>query len=251
MRKTVPIFAALIALSATACSPKDTVKLKGVDLGTHESDGRTYVDLEAIVLMGRLHFPNLEIPILAPSSLQTLGSVLLQPLDDGSNRLFVSVDLEAASAIDPVLGQTLPNGRELPRVLNPGSARMIGIPILQGSRIYVGGTLKSDLIVGAALGVPALDSVTQSIPIPLNLFFSYPFSPEVSGVAGLYSSPMQGQNGVGIFAKKMAHTEAKGFFASTPIARGSHHPDDISRMTTVSLIKLDRLLQRSATLKIK
>jgi hypothetical protein len=244
MKKPFTLFAALIALSLSACSPKDTVKLKGVDLGTHESGGRTFVDLEAIILMGRLHFPAIEVPIHHPDSMQNLGSVLLQPLDDGSNRLFVSVDFEAASTINPVLGQTLPNGRELPRALNPESARMIGIPILQGSRIYVGGTLKSNLIAGAAFGVPALDAVTQSIPVPLNLFFSYPFSPEVSGVAGLYSSPVRGQNGIGVFAKKTLSIQAS-------VLAGNELPDDAAKMTTASLIKLDRLLSRNGTLKIK
>jgi len=247
MKKSYKLVAVLFALSAAACSPKDTVKLKGVDLGTHQSQGRTYVDLEAIVLMGRLHFPNLEVPVYHPSSMQNLGSVLLQPLDDGSNRLFISVDFEAASSIDPALGLTLPNGRELPRALDMGSAKMIGIPILEASRIYVGGTLNSNLAVGVALGVPALDSVTQSIPIPLNLFFSYPFSPEVSGIAGLYSSPLRGRNGVGVFAKKTIVPEGKAFSVSS----SGGLPEETKRMTTVSLIKLDRLLQRNATLKIK
>jgi hypothetical protein len=247
MKKSFKVLAVLFALSAAACSPKDTVKLKGVDLGTHEFEGRTFVDLEAIVLMGRLHFPNLEVPILDPRSMRDLGRVLLQPLDDGSNRLFVSVDFEAASSIDPALGLSLPNGRELPRALALGSAKMIGIPILEASRIYVGGNLKSNLAVGVALGIPALDSVTQSIPIPLNLFFSYPFSAEVSGVAGLYSSPMRGRNGVGIFAKKTMVPQGK----MLSVSSSGELPEDTKRMTTVSLIKLDRLLQRNATLKIK
>jgi hypothetical protein len=157
------------------------------------------------------------------------------------------VDFEAASSIDPALGLTLPNGRELPRALDMGSAKMIGIPILEASRIYVGGTLNSNLAVGVALGVPALDSVTQSIPIPLNLFFSYPFSPEVSGIAGLYSSPLRGRNGVGVFAKKTIVPEGKAFSVSS----SGGLPEETKRMTTVSLIKLDRLLQRNATLKIK
>ncbi len=247
MKQSVLFLSMILALCTTACSPKDTVKLKGVDLGTHEAQGRTYVYFEAIVLMGRLHFPNLEVPIRHPGSLQTLGSLLLQPLDDGSNRFFLSVDFEAASSIDPALGLSLPNGRELPRALDAGSTRMIGIPILEASRIYLGGSLKSDLIVGAALGIPALDSVTQSIPIPLNLFFSYPFSPEVSGVAGLYSSPLRGRNGVGIFAKKSLSPSKRAF----SISAANPLPKDAERMTTVSLIKLDRLLQRNATLKIK
>ncbi|MBU6154522.1 MAG: hypothetical protein KGP28_09500 [Bdellovibrionales bacterium] len=247
MNKSYRFLAVLLSLSTAACSPKDTIKLKGVDLGTHQSQGRTFVDLEAIVLMGRLHFPNLEVPIYHPGSMQNLGSVLLQPLDDGSNRLFVSVDYEAATSLDPTLGSTLPNGRELPRALNLGSVKMVGIPILEASRIYVGGNLKANLAVGVALGVPALDSVTQSIPIPLNLFFSYPFSPEVSGVAGLYSSPLRGRNGVGVFAKKTFAPEGKSF----SIAASGELPEDSKRMTTVSLIKLDRLLQRNATLKIK
>jgi len=251
MKSSIKVLSVLLALGASACSPKESVKLKGVDLSTHESLGRTYVDLEAIVVMGKLHFPNLEVPILNPSSLQNLGSLLLQPLDDGSNRIFVSVDYEAATSLDPALGHALPNGRELPRALGAGSLGMIGIPILQGSRIYVGGDLKSNLIVGAALGVPALDSVTQSIPIPLNLFFKFPFSPEVTGVAGLYSSPMRGQNGVGIFAKKTLTPSLRSALLASSVSDPLPLPEDAERMTTVSLIKLDRLISRNATLKIK
>lgn len=118
----------------------------------------------------------------------------------------------------------------------------------------MGGDLKSTIIAGAAISVPALDSVMQSNPLPLNLFFAYPFSPEVSGVAGLYTSPTAHQNGIGIFAKKVIPPQVltqTQIPSPTQLVQFPQTVDEAHKMSTLSLIKLDRLLKKNATLRVR
>lgn len=254
------IFPALVlGLTATACSPASNLSVKGVDLHTSQVGNATYLNMEAIVLMGNLKFPNVEVPIFNPKTLQPLGQMALQSLNDGTNRLTVSVDYEQATHLDPALGTTMPNQRELPLSLGIGKTTMVGIPVMEQSRIYVGGDSHSDLFIGAAISIPAFDTVLSQVPYPLNIFFNFPFSPQISSAAGLFSGPAKGQNGIAVFVKKsflpsapsmvqklMSRTEATVQVQTIPAGGEEMH-----RLNTVTLIRLDRLLNRHGTLKVK
>ena len=256
----LPSVAVLISMSA--CSQNGNVSLKGVDLSTSEVGSETYVNMEAIVAMGNLKLPSTEVPILNPTNQQVLGQMSLEALTDGTNRLSVSIDYQAATKLDPSLGATLPNQRELPTQLGLTSdTKMIGIPILQQSRIYIGGDLEKNLYIGAAIAVPAFDTVLDQVPLPLNIFFAFPFSTEVTGYAGLFTGPQKGQNGLGVFVKKIAPTTPV-----TPAAKSMNRSlasvetgqivaptggEELSKLDTFTIIKLDRLLKKKATLKIK
>lgn len=261
-----------LALSATACSPRNDVAIKGVDLSTHVVNSDTFVDMEAIITMGNLKFPNTEIGIVDPKTQKPLGQLTLQSLADGTNSITISVDYESATRLDSSLGKTLPNERELPSQLLLGSTTVIGIPILQQSRIYVGGDLQKDFYIGAAIAIPALDSTLTQVPIPLNIFFNFPFSPEVVGVGGIFTGTQKGQNGVGIFVKKSAPVPApaptsapafrslasvqKASASSTTVASAAlsgarSGGEELHKLDTFTMIRLDRLLNRHATLKVK
>ena len=257
-----PCTAALISL--TACSHSANVSLKGVDLSTSEVGSETYVNMEAIISMGNLKFPNIEVPVINPANMQVLGQMALQRLADGTNRLNVSIDYEAATKLDPGLGATLPNQRELPLQLGiPSGTSLIGIPVLESSRIYVGGDLQKNLYIGAAIAIPAFDTVLSQVPIPLNIFFAFPFSSEVSGYAGLFTGTQKGENGIGVFVKKLAPINspaAKSMARSLASINGAaktkaqvtpHGGEELSQMDNFTLFKLDRLLKKKAVLKIR
>jgi hypothetical protein len=256
-----------IAIILSACSAKNNVALKGIDLSTSVAGTDTYINMEAIVAMGNLKFPNVEFSIINPVDSTNIGEMGLLSLADGTNQLTISIDYEKASQINPALGTTLPNQREVPVSIVGSSTKLIGIPILQNSRIYLGGDLKSDLYVGAAIAISAFDGVMNEVPIPLNIFFTHPFSADVTGYAGLFTGVQSGQNGVAVFVKKTmtapssvtALASAKILSAAASSSSASSgstvlHPtggEELSKLSTVSLMKLDRLLQKNATLKIK
>ncbi len=241
----------------SACSPNGNVSLKAVDISTSQINSVTYVNLDAIVTLGSLKFPNIEVPLLNPNTMHNIGQMALQQMDDGTNRLSVSVDYNEATHLDPSLGKTLPNGRELPIQLSQTGQSMIGISVLEQSKIYIGGDLNREIVVGAAIAIPAFDGVMSQVPIPLNLFYSFPFSTEVSGVAGLFSGPSRGQNGVGIFAKEsilaphlsksMNFDNSAGTSTVAAIPVGA----DLNQIDPLTLFRLDRILKKNATLKVK
>jgi hypothetical protein len=256
--KLIQIASLLVTLTVlSACSPNGNVSLKAVDISTSQINSVTYVNLDAIVTLGSLKFPNIEVPLLNPNTMHSIGQMALQQMDDGTNRLSVSIDYNEATHLDPSLGKTLPNGRELPIQLSHAGQSMIGISVLEQSKIYVGGDLNREIIVGAAIAIPAFDGVMSQVPIPLNLFYSFPFSTEVSGVAGLFSGPSKGHNGVGIFAKKsvpsphlaktMTLANSAGIQSAGAIPVGA----DVNQIDPLTLFRLDRILKKKATLKVK
>jgi hypothetical protein len=246
----------LAAFSLAACGPTEKLTLKGVDISTTQVGETTYVNMEAIVMMGNLQFPNVEVPVMNPATLQSFGQMALQHLSDGSNRITVMIDYTEATKLDPTLGKTLPNGREIPTILGVKNAALVGIPALEQSRIYVGGELKKDLFVGAAVAIPAFDNILSNVPIPLNIFFNFPFSAEVTGVGGLFTGPLKGQNGVAIFVKKSAPTATETSFRVLASVKGETTTvetpvNEIQKIDRITLFRLNRLLNKHAIVKVK
>jgi hypothetical protein len=254
-RNSLPL--ALIAASLVACGPTANLELKGIDLSTSRVDEKVYVSMEAIVVMGNLKFPNMEMPVTHPNTLQPIGQMTLQHLDDGSNRVVVKVDYEQAMRLDPTLGRTLPNGREIPISLGAENAALIGIRAIEQSRIYVGGDLKKDTFMGVAVAIPAFDNVLNSVPIPLNIFYRFPFSDEVSGVAGLFTGPTKGQNGIAIFAHRAVSAPASTPQILTNVSTQAKDEtaliatNEIQKLNRVTLFRLNRLFNKKAIVKVK
>ena len=263
----LPWVATLLSLSA--CSQSGNVALKTVDLSTSQVGAETYINMDAVIAMGSLKFPMVEIPVVNPTNMQILGQMSLSNLPDGTNRLMVSIDYNAATNghLDPKLGLTLPNQRELPLSLgiDPGTA-MIGIPILDHSRIYIGGDLNKNIYIGAAIAVSSFDSVLGQIPFPLNIFYGFPFSNQISGYAGLFTGTQAGQNGVGIFVKKIAApaTPVPGLASGKMMLRNlaqvvpvvtTTNPtptggEELGNVGYKTLFKLDRMLKKRATIRV-
>ena len=76
----------------------------------------------------------------------------------------------------------------------------MGVNILNSSRVYVGGDLKTAVYAGVALTIPGLDQVMSQIPTPANIFYQGTFQ-NVLGIAGIYTSPSQSQSGIAVFGK--------------------------------------------------
>ena len=256
-------------LILTACgSTASKLTIKGVDISTSQVNQDTYVNMEAILLMGNLSFPGMSVPILNPKDMQPIGQLTLQHLSDNSNSLAVSIDYTLVSKMDPSLGSTLPNGREIPVLLGAGNSTLIGVPVLTHSKIYLGGDIKKDLFIGAAIAIPAFDNVMSNVPIPLNIFFNFPFSSEVSSVGGLFTGPTSGQNGVAVFVKKSSIpipstpqttvlNQKLAFKSSTspqgpsPIEQAQDGDNEINQLDQYTLYRLNRLFNKHSTVKVK
>ncbi len=233
-----------VALSLSACGASQKVSVKNLDLSTSDVGGVTYLNMSAIVNLGNLQFPNIEVPILNPTRLsESFGQMSLQHLPDGNNQLTVAVNYQEATKLNPSLGGTLPNGRELPTSLGVGNAVLVGIPVINQSRVYVGGELNKDIFVGAAIAIPAFDSAFRSIPFPLNIFLPYTFSPQISGAGGLFSSTQAGGNGIAVFVKRS--------LLPTPAQPQPALPTEAAHVNNAALQRLNTLFNKKATLRVK
>lgn len=267
--KLLNVFASFMGfLALSACSQNGSVSLKGMDVSTTQVGTDTYINMNATLATGNLKFPNVEFPIINPTNLQVFGQMALMNNPDGTNQIYVSVDYTQSTHLDGSLGNTLPNLRELPSSLGiPTRTVIIGIPIIDHSRVYVGGDLKQDAFVGAAIAIPAFDSVMNQVLIPLNIFFGYPFSPSITGYAGLFTGPLAGQNGIAVFVKKNFRTGTvtpvivkKSFLRESLATQTTTQSietlirpqggEEMSQLSNSSLIKLDRLFKKKAVLKI-
>lgn len=252
----------LFPLMMSACGKKGDLQITAVDMSTSQIEQRTYLNFEALVKIGKLKFPNVEVPILNPATMTSFGQLALLRQADGTNKMMVSIDFETATRLNPVLGYSLPNGREIPLSLGAQNATLIGIPILENSRIYVGGDLRGEMFLGAAIAIPAFDNIMNQVSIPLNIFTAFPFSANVTGVAGIFTSPGPGQNGLALFVKKSAQNGASTVLrlgresaaaapASTVSSADGSIPTEMEELDFRTRYRLNRLFQRNAVLKIK
>lgn len=196
-----PLFANLFLL--TACS-NNTQFLKGMNLSVNQQNSESFVNLSAEIDLGNLALDSLSFPVLDPHSGKELGQITLGAGPNGKEQVTLSLSANALLKGDASLGATLPNGLPLPSALGLTSGQMLAIPALNYSRVYIGGDLKSSIVVGVALAVQALDRVTGSIGLSSNIFFSQVFNPNLSGVAGIYASGTAHQNGIAVFGKYTA-----------------------------------------------
>lgn len=251
---------ALLTLNLVACGSQQNLKVKGMDIGTTGTDTSTMAQMEAIVEIGDLKLPNLEVPVYHPRTQANLGRLTLQSLSDGTNRISLAVNLTTVADVNPELGSTLPNNREIPLSLGAPQNALLGIPVLEYSRVYIGGTLETDLFLGVGLAIPALDSAMRDSQLPLNIFFSYPFSNQLSSVAGLFSGTEKGQNGIAVFGKRSAnqvtssfmltHTQLPAQSSTPPESAVEADQKDLSKLRKRSMYRLYRLMKKRRTLRV-
>lgn len=255
MLRNSVLFVSVLAvfLSVNGCRQGDGEEsiLKGIDVQTSTINGDTYIGLDAIVKIGELKLPKLEIPIHQPETNADIGTLTLESLQDGTNRVAININYSAVQHSDPKLGSLLPNGRELPGAVQVGQNTLIGISILENSRIYVGGDLTKEIILGAAIGIPALDSSVNQLPIPLNIFMGLPFSADVYGVGGMYTSTEKGKSGVAIFAKKTLTLTPKPSQITSNRSLASPTHTEVEQLDQLTKFKLGQLLNSHRTLKVK
>lgn len=188
----------LFSACGNQVNPLRTLNVQVADSGTGDDPLLT---LSAQLNLGNASLEQIEVPVVDPRSGRALGRLSLASLPQGGQQVTLALSASAALNADPALGRTLPNGRELPLSLGVRPGEMLAFPILNHSRIYIGGDLKERVFLGAALAIRALDGVANSAGMALNLFFGLNVNPSLYGVAGLYGSPVANQSGVAVFGR--------------------------------------------------
>ena len=183
----------VLGMNLVGCSSQ-THFLQNVGLNVSQQGQESVINLSAKVDFGNASLGAIAIPVNDPHTGLNIGEVSL----DGS-MITLSVNASSLLSADPSLGSELPNGRPIPSALGAASGELLAFPILNHSRVYVGGDLKTHVIAGVALAIQGMDGVMGSIGAPANLFFSQTFG-SVVGVAGVYGSPDANESGIAVFA---------------------------------------------------
>jgi hypothetical protein len=206
MNKSALLLVVGLGMNLVGCS-QQTNFLQNIGLNVDEQGGANYVNLSAKVDLGNAVFDSLQIPVNDPRTGENVGKVQLNTASDGKAQITLSVNASTMLNADPSLGSMLPNGRPIPSAVGAAAGELLAFPILNHSRVYIGGDLKTHVIAGVALAIQGLDNVMGQVGAPANLFFAKTIN-GVSGVAGVYGSPVANESGIAVFAKYTMPTQS-------------------------------------------
>lgn len=196
---------ALVVVSLSACGGKDSKFLQSVNVSVTERDQKSFVQLSSTFDLGNVSLAEMAVSVIDPKTQQEAGTINFYNLANGQGKITLDVNASLLLHADADLGLTLPNGRAIPVALNAKHGDVMGIQVLEHSRIYLGGDLKTQVYAGVALGIKGLDQVMSQIQAPANVFFMVNPSAQLMGVGGIYGSPNADQNGVAVFGKYTAN----------------------------------------------
>jgi hypothetical protein len=222
--------------SLSACSKTNilnSVEVKVSDV----AGGDQFITLGAKLNLGNAVLDSLQLPIRDPRTGVVVGNLGLQTGADGRQLVSLGVNASVALHADPLLGRTLPNGRELPLSLGAAPGEVLAFPILQHSRVYIGGDIKTRVIIGVAIGIKALDGVANVAGMPVNLFFGQQVSSQLYGLAGVYGSPVANQSGIAVFGRLQL----------TPTAASSAIPLALNSLSARSAVGVSAKVSDQAT----
>jgi len=198
----LPIFAATLALSLSACSGNNANNFfKSVDVNLSTQGADTWVNLTSAFDLGKAQLQPETVTVLDPKTQSPVGTASFGENASGQGTIAFSVKVSAFINASATLGDSLPNGGPLPLSLGVNPGDLTAIPILTNSRIYLGGDSATRITAGIALGIPGLDSAVSSISAPANLFFTIPFTANLIGVAGIYAAPVADETGIAVFGQ--------------------------------------------------
>lgn len=241
----------LIALVAlTACNGGTSAKqfLKNVSLSVSQQGNDSYLNLNSNFDLGNVSLAEMTVAIMDPRSHEERGAVHFGMLQNGQAEITLSANASLMANADSVLGQSLPNRKPLPMLLNIPTGEMLGLKILEHSVVYLGGDTRNVAYAGVALGVKGLDQVMNQVMSPVNIFYGQNFGPSIFAVGGLYGSNLPEESGIAIFGK---YTKP-GIVSKSSIQEEDTAVDaEISRLNARTILKLHRFFKgKKRTLEI-
>ena len=250
-----------LTIGLTACDFGESISIKGIDLHELAINGAKQISFEAIVSLGDLKLPNSN-SIIRSDHQNNLGELTTEQLDDGTSRLAATISMDKLEQLKPFSNSLLPNSREIP-IQGGMNYQIHEISIFENSRIYVGGSDETELMIGLALNLPAFDHILAHNSQNLSIFEDFPLSASIFASAGIFTSPQSGKNGFAIFAKKVftadhstkatdfKRSPASSFTDSIKRSPASSFTNDIKKLPRLSFFQLNYLFTKNVTLRVK
>ena len=186
----------------SACGGKTGSQfINSVALSVSQQGADSYLNLVTSVNLGNATVAGVSTTLTDPVTLAPIGTFTLSQLAVGQSQIALSVNTNVIPHADANLGQLLPNGNPLPFSLAATAGAVLSFPLLQNSRVYVGGSTAGTLIAGVALTIDGFDQVISNTGVAANVFFLDAVNANLSGIGGIYSSPAAAMSGIAVFGK--------------------------------------------------
>ena len=192
------VLGCVLALTNAGCGRNGGVVIKSADVSAYTQLGQTYTQVAFGLNTGSLDLPSVVFPVMNPQAPgEELGKISLLKMVGGGSKLAIDLNLTRAAQIQGTDESFLPNGSPLPLSLPAGTA-VFGFPVAHtGIKAYFA-LGPHTAVMGAALPIREFLPLGQKFGI-LNIFPSFHVG-AVSGIAGLFLSPVPEQNGLAVFA---------------------------------------------------
>jgi hypothetical protein len=215
------------------------------------------IEWESILSIGNLRLPEKAITLNAPDR-TPIGELTFQRLKDGTDRISAKINHTIALRHHPLSSLILPNGSKI-MTTGPSEIPVMEIPLFENSRLYFGTDLTGTTLSGIAINLPAFDRILSMFPESGILNHIEFHHSAISGSAGIYRSKSTGNNGVFLIARRTTNSSAfesdhspEAFTkAITKITRNPASNEPFTTASLISQIRLNYLLGRNATVRIK
>lgn len=182
--------AILFSLAFISCGKNNQKIVTDIDVQERIHNDQVFIDVEAKLDLGNTTLIAGKFPVRIPKK-GLIGEVEL-----GTDFVKVSVLLSELVKLQ-IEDSLLPNGMRLPLI---SSNKVVVIPLDgQGKSLLYFSLIGGAKAVGVTLAIKELDKLGTELKSPSGLFPSIKLG-EFNVFAGLYTSPVAGENGIGIFA---------------------------------------------------
>lgn len=192
------ISAAALSISGCGKNSEGEKLVQNVTVSAYQQETDVYLEIKALVNTGNMQLVGFELPIFDfhnPSMVYGKVAVRL-PLSGTGTEIALAVNLTDVAGLQTV-DSLLPNGTPLP-VGGLGNVPVLAIPIGGGSKVYF--ALGRDVaMAGVAINIREFDGLGAGGELPINIFPQFKFANGVVGIAGIYTSPTPGKNGLALF----------------------------------------------------
>lgn len=202
MKQTMKVaLLGVAALALSACTGGRQEFFHNLDLRVTQQSNQSFIQMSTQFELGNVSLTQATFTVKDPTTQVDVGTVSFEQLPNTQGQLLLNVNASLLLHARADLGTSLPNGRSIPLALDLEPGQALGVPVMQYSRVYLGGSLQNELFAGVAFGIKGLDQVMHRLNTAANVFFSYRPTDTLLGVGGIYGSPNANENGVAVFAK--------------------------------------------------
>jgi hypothetical protein len=183
----------LLLMFVVSCG-KQTKMLSQVEVKLSEIDQSIFLTFKAQINTAGMQAPSVFLPIYHPQSQIFIGEFSLTPTVKATAQMNIDLDLTAVSTLSTKLSR-LPNGARLPLI---GDNQVLELSLGNNAQVklYLSFNHSAE-VLGASVAIANFDNIGARVGTTA-IFPVFNVS-NVMSSAGIYTSPVNGRNGLAVF----------------------------------------------------